>query len=221
MGKSSGKWKEYLAELLVVIIGITIAFSIENYAANRKEKVEELQHLKGIADDLKADLNSFEAYTTYNEETQVFVKRFNQLIQSRAQNDSLNWLLLRMGWISSYGPRDIAYQSLKSSGGLDKITNFDLRNSIVYHYEQKTSQVRFLNEMHDKAYHGEISPTLLKYADYTSQQGIDRSFFDKRENINLFAGLEGLLNNKIDEYKEAIAFTEAILAEVEEEIKKF
>ena len=97
MGKSSGKWKEYLAELLVVIIGITIAFSIENYAANRKEKVEELQHLKGIADDLKADLNSFEAYTTYNEETQVFVKRFNQLIQSRTQNDSLNWLLLRMG----------------------------------------------------------------------------------------------------------------------------
>ena len=222
MGKGSGKWTGYLAELLVVIIGITIAFAIENYAANRKEKAEELLHLKGIANDLIADKGSFEEYTTYNRETLTFAKRFNQLLQGReTKHDSLNFLLMRMGWISSYDPRDIAYQSLKSSGGLDKISNFDLRNRIVYHYEQKTSQVRFLNEMHNRTFNSDISPTLLKFADYTGGKAIDPAFFNERKNINLFAGLEGLLNNKIAEYQEAVAFTEAILQEVEKEIEKF
>ena len=217
-----GKWKEYLAELLVVIVGITIAFSIENYAANQKEKAEELLHLKGIADDLKNDLRIFQEYLGYNENTLKFAKRFNYLLQSGDRtNDSLNFLLMRMGWISSHDPRDISYQSLRSSGGLDKISNFELRNQIVYHYQQKTSQVRFLNEMHNNSFNESISPTILKYADFTNRGTIESSFYALRENINLFAGFEGLLTNKINEYQEAVTYTQEMLDRVEEEIKKF
>lgn len=217
-----GKWKEYLAELLVVIVGITIAFSIENYAANQKEKSEELLHLKGIADDLKNDLRIFQEYVSYNANTIVYVKRFNKLLQAgNRTNDSLNFLLMRMGWISNHDPRDISYQSLRSSGGLDKISNFELRNQIVYHYEHKTSQIQFLNEMHANSLEADIMPTLLEFADYTGGGAIAQSFFNARKNINLFAGLEGLMNNKVKEYKEAVKYTEEMLEMVEKEIKNF
>lgn len=222
MSERKGKWKEYLAELLVVIVGITIAFGIENYAANRKQRQEELMHLKGIANDLNSDLRTLEEYVSYNQSTLGFVKRFNQLIQAReVSNDSLNFLLIRMGWISNHDPRDISYQSLKSSGGLDKITNIELRNQIVYHYEQKTSQIRFLNEMHTNNLDNNISPTMLKYSDFTSREGIDPAFFNSRENVNLFAGLEGLLTNKIGEYKEVLDYTREMLEAVEQEIGQF
>jgi len=217
-----GKWVEYLAELLVVIVGITMAFGIENYAANRKEKAEELLHLKGIANDLRTDLNALNEYRDYNQNTLDFVIRFNQLVrENETQNDSMNWLLMRTGWISNHDPRDISYQSLRSSGGLDKITNFKLRNEVVYHYEQKTSQLRFLNEMHMNSLNKNISPALLKYADFTSGEGVAPSFFEGRENRNTFAGLEGLLKNKIKEYAEAATYTQEMLESINAEIRTF
>lgn len=222
MAKSRIKWGEHLVELLVVIIGISIAFAIENYSANRKEKGQELLHLKGIADDLQTDLRSFEENIGYNQNTLRFLKRFNELISARDRtHDSLNFLLLRAGWISNYDPRDISYQSLKSSGGLDKITNFELRRTLVYHYEQKLNQVAFLNGMHSRNLEQYVTPILLRYSDFTSRDRVDPSFYNTRENANVFSGLEGLLTNKIQEYEEVLGFTENMLKEVQEEISKF
>ena len=58
--------------------------------------------------------------------------------------------------------------------------------------------------MHTNTFNDNISPTILKYADFTNRQSIATEFYDKRENVNLFAGFEGLLTNKIEEYEEAV-----------------
>ncbi|MCE7990565.1 MAG: hypothetical protein HEP71_01240 [Roseivirga sp.] len=216
------KWREYLIELLVVIIGISIAFSIENYAANRKEKGEELLHLKGIVDDLETDARVFEEFAGYTENTLKYTRRFNELIrENNRTHDSLNFLLLRTGWISNYEPRDISYNSLKTSGGLDKLSNFELRRKIVYHYEHKVNDVFFQNELHKRNLDTYITPLLLKYSDFTSRQRLEADFFDVRENSNIFSSLEGQLSNKVDNYRQAAKFTKEILELVKAELSNF
>jgi hypothetical protein len=220
--KSKIKWKEYLIELLVVIIGITIAFGIENYAANQKQRSEELLHLKGIVDDLETDLRIFEEFMGYNETTLKYVQRLNSLILNRQVNhDSLNFLLIRAGWISNYEPRNISYNSLRTSGGLDKLRSFELRKQIVYHYEHKMKNVYFQNEIHSNYLHEYITPIQLKYSDFTSREGVNRDFFQQRENKNVFAGLEGQLSNKVDNYQEAVEDTREILNMVKAEVNNF
>lgn len=222
MARTKLKWSEYLIELLVVIIGISIAFAIENYAANRKLKSEELLHLKGIVDDLETDARVFEEFAGYAENTLSYVKRFNQLIrEGDHSNDSLNFLLLRTGWISNYEPRDISYNSLKTSGGLDKLSNFGLRKKIVYHYEHRVDDVFFQNEIHKRNLDVYITPILLKYADFTSKQRMESDFFDFRENKNIFSSLEGQLSNKVQNYREAVEFTNEILVLVQKEVSTF
>ncbi|GAB5527037.1 MAG: hypothetical protein Roseis2KO_49090 [Roseivirga sp.] len=222
MAKSKIRWSEYLIELLVVIIGISIAFAIENYAAHRKEKGEELLHLKGIVDDLEADARVFEEFAGYTKSTLNYVRRFNELIRNDDRtNDSLNYLLLRSGWISSYEPRDITYNSLKTSGDLEKLSNFELRRKIVYHYEHKVNDILFQNELHKRNLDVYITPILLKYSDFTSTRGLDDDFFDLRENRNTFSSLEGQLSNKHDDYEAAVEFTKEILEEVKAEVSKF
>lgn len=222
MARSKLKWREYLIELLVVIIGISIAFSIENYAANRKEKAEELLHLKGIVDDLETDARVFLEFAGYTESTLNYVRRFNQLIRENDQtNDSLNFLLLRAGWISNYEPRDISYNSLKTSGGLDKLRNFELRRKVVYHYEHKVNDVFFQNELHKRNLDTYITPILMKYSDFSSRQRVESDFFDLRENRNTFSSLEGQLSNKVKNYKEAAEATQEILKLVKVEVSNF
>lgn len=222
MARSNIKWREYLIELLVVIIGISIAFAIENYAAHRKEKAEELLHLKGIVDDLETDARVFKEFAGYTKSTLNYVRRFNELIRNNDRtNDSLNYLLLRSGWISSYEPRDITYNSLKTSGGLERLTSFELRRKIVYHYEHKVNDVLFQNELHKRNLDVYITPILLKYSDFTSTKGLDDDFFDLRENRNTFSSLEGQLSNKYQDYEAAVEFTEEILEEVKAEVSKF
>jgi hypothetical protein len=209
-------------ELLVVILGISIAFGIENYAANRKQKAEELRHLQGIVDDLETDLGMFKEFAGYTDSTLKYVRRFNQLIYAReTKNDSINFLLIRAGWISNYDPRNISYNSLKASGNLDKLTNFDLRKRIVGHYEHKMKSVYFQNDIHERYLEARITPIQLKYSDFTSATKVERDFFNHREIRNVFAGLEGQLVNKYDNYIEAMGFTKEILDEVKAEIKKF
>lgn len=222
MSRTKLKWREYLIELLVVIIGISIAFAIENYAAHRKEKGEELLHLKGIVDDLETDARVFEEFAGYTKSTLNYVRRFNELIRNDDRtNDSLNYLLLRSGWISSYEPRDITYNSLKTSGDLERLSNFELRRKIVYHYEHKVNDILFQNELHKRNLDDYITPILLKYSDFTSKRGLDDDFFDLRENRNTFASLEGQLSNKYNDYAAAVEFTKEILEEVKAEVSKF
>ncbi len=222
MARTKLRWSEYLIELLVVIIGISIAFSIENYAANRKEKGEELQHLKGLMDDLEKDAKSFEEFAGYVGNTLNYVRRLNELIRDKdVGNDSLNFLLLRAGWVSSTEPRSIGYNSLKTSGDLDKLSNFELRKSIVYHYEHKMDDIHFLNELHAAYLEKYVTPIQLKYSDYTFAEKLDRRFFDLRENRNTFAGLEGQLVNMKEGYLKASNYSREILELVKTEVSNF
>lgn len=222
MSKSGkARWASIISELLVVILGITIAFWIEETATNAKQRAEEERHLRGIADDLENDARFFNEYSGYNEQTLHFLQRLNRLIAKQQKSDSLNWLLLRAGWISNHKPRNISYQSLKSSGSLDKITNFALRKEIVYHYEQKMEDVYFLNELHNKHLNDYITPVQITYSDFTSTTMADPIIYKSREITNAFAGLEGQIRNKIDAYHEARIEVDSLLIKINNELKNF
>ena len=222
MAKQKISFLSLLLELFVVIIGISIAFWIEKAAADRSKKQEELLHLKGVEDDLKTDLKVFEEYIGYGEATLGYIDRLNQLIREKDKNnDSLNYLMLRAGWISNHDPRDITYQSMKSSGALEQITNFELRRSLVYHYEQRVSNVHFMNELHERHLNEYVTPMLIRYTDFTSGNPVDPAIFRSREVINIFAGLQGQISNKINRYRGAVGHTSELLEEVQAEIGKF
>ena len=128
MSKQRIHWKTHLVELIVVILGITIAFAIDEYAANRKEAAEIEVALRSIMDDLQSDVTNFERYQVpYNEEKLTQMEYIlKQLAEENLGDDSLhNYIRSMFG--SFNGIVTIAsYESLKSSGKLEDIPN-------VYH----------------------------------------------------------------------------------------
>jgi len=135
----TGKYFKYaIGEIILVVIGILIALSINNWNERRKDGAYEQKILIEIKTSLERDLNRtkflIEGRVTPKEES------INRLLNTVALNriDYDTTLLLRdlrnMGLTLSFSYDKGPYESLKSIG-LEKIRNDSLRSALVRFYE--------------------------------------------------------------------------------------
>ena len=59
--KSYLDWKYAIREILLIVVGITIAFALDNWNTNRNLKMTEIEILKELNETLKADLADINA----------------------------------------------------------------------------------------------------------------------------------------------------------------
>jgi len=133
------KWAEYLLEIIVIMIGILGAFTLNNWNENRKANINEKMILSFILENLKED----EAELRKNEERLInSVKAIDYLWEVTIENvepDTLHRRLAELINFYKYHPIDNAYETLKSSG--ISISNSNLRNKISRHYEFEQARV--------------------------------------------------------------------------------
>jgi hypothetical protein len=135
--------KYALGEILLVIIGILIALSINNWNEDRKDRIYERNMLNEIKVALEEDIAFFTRCQKRYEKLDSAATAMIHLIDQKADFiDSMynktsgrgRWYNLRTGIIYNYnrGP----YESLKSAG-LDKLKDDALRNELVNVYDSE------------------------------------------------------------------------------------
>jgi Family of unknown function (DUF6090) len=133
----TGKYLKYaIGEIILVVIGILIALSINNWNEESKSKDFEIKMLSEIRNSLNQDLTFFTNHLSgRNEQLAKCISNFEKAIISnsfsKASLDS-NFKCLNIGFQIQYsrGP----YDALKATG-LDKITNDSLRNKLINVYD--------------------------------------------------------------------------------------
>lgn len=145
MENKTGKYFKYaIGEIVLVVIGILIALSINNWNTKKIERGVELTMLKEMSAALKDDILGIERQLKYLENINRSVVKL-VLIQNEPSypNDSLiyHFNIARTGGIG-FSVNSSPYESLKSSG-LNKISNAQLRNNITNLYEIKLKSVDF------------------------------------------------------------------------------
>lgn len=86
-------WMDHLVNLVVVIVGISIAFGLNRYSENKKEEKLEQEYLKSFSEDLKDDV----AQLQHIMDTSSYWMNNNQrltevVIQNDFEHDSLFFL---------------------------------------------------------------------------------------------------------------------------------
>ena len=136
----TGKYFKYaIGEIILVVIGILIALSINNWNENRKNRQKEKVYITNIQRDLKAqlvilkratqgELESFEnlsnaenSFHQYNK----FVVNTKTLSEISAINDRFTFNIV-----------DTALDEIKSSGNLDIIQNSTVKDSLLKYYDE-------------------------------------------------------------------------------------
>ncbi len=134
----TGKYFKYaIGEIVLVVIGILIALSINNWNENRKLQNEEINLLSEVKSNLETTLQNFKIDTLYNYQTIVFYERINHYIESDLPyNTELDSAFAALSLWSTPYAQSIGYKTLEGKG-LDIIKNKEIRNSIVNLYEVK------------------------------------------------------------------------------------
>ncbi len=131
-------WLNYLIELIVVIIGITIAFALNNWWDAHKNQTLEHQYLNSLLGDLQNDAAELDTTIQYNQTKLIFLKRFlkTQVQPRRIVTDTASQALETM--LSNYFPvfKLNSYESMKNSGDFNLILDYGLKEFIVSYYKQ-------------------------------------------------------------------------------------
>ena len=141
-GKTGKYFKYAIGEIILVVIGILIALSINNWNESKKSSRIELEFLKNLNRDLDIDLVNFENKISIDSSIMSSNKKIMLAIQNHdeeALNKSFSGNRNGLSAINRAGifyPQKSAYESLKSQG-IQLISNDSLRQKIINLYDYR------------------------------------------------------------------------------------
>ncbi len=130
-------WLDKLVDLLVVILGISIAFGINNWADGRKNERKKHRYLVSLKSDLQkdsADLNSnlerLEDHGAILDSLLYFTYH-----QNAEDAESVAKTLLLVGNFGVFAPEDYTYRALQQTGDMGLLNNDSLQITLSRLYD--------------------------------------------------------------------------------------
>ena len=132
----ASNFKKYALDFIVVFLGISVSFGLNNLNEKRKDRVSEKNYYENLLEDARQDLSNLE----------------NQIMDCEQRLDASNEILILVQNNSSikeivsnsfnavrqmsnhFKPIDATYEDLKSSGNLKLIQDNSLKNEILNYY---------------------------------------------------------------------------------------
>jgi hypothetical protein len=218
-----GSMRKYLiyaiGEILLVMIGILLAFQVNSWNTQRiKEKNERISY-QNIKRQINDDKNVISGIIDYNN---LYYKQYeyaNQVIEQNDQSkiDTLGKIALKLYKYSDYNRSSNIYQNLMNSGELKLLKNRDIIEQIqrleeTYIYMNRMEKIHFQVIMGGA--HWDIHKS-IKFSDGSARKpeklfGIDFQ--------NHFIAMMGIMIEKDEIYHRAINEIEIITKLIDEEL---
>ena len=224
----TGKYLKYaIGEIVLVVIGILIALSINNWNENRKSNLKETQILNEIANSINSDLELYEKIFDYR--LDIKKQGIDSLLLLIGENNPIeDGVFIRLLYRSSTeitvtydsGP----YDALKSSG-FDIIRNDSLRAKIINAYESGFPVYKSFIDKYDF----EKEPIIAKYLQNITESYVcndeDKPWhfhkkpkFDNILRNQEFLELLNIESQKYDHYQRRLNSLRRLLNEVKSKI---
>ena len=194
-------WKDHLVNLIVVILGISIAFALENYAEKRQRRSTEKMYMTSLLKDLETDQLLFDTLIAINEN---ILESLNELTAASIDpsEKEVSSHLFTVMYNPPFSSQRMTYESLKSLGQVEIISSFSLRSDIVELYEQ---YYRGCNE-YDEAINNHIehflSPFFIKKVRFVAKGKVKNDFVKNPEFQNIIFSYRNFYIQKTNYYKE-------------------
>ncbi|WP_421765570.1 hypothetical protein [Ekhidna sp.] len=199
-------WSDHLFNFLAVILGVSLAFFVSRESEKSKLKAEFNQNIAAILEEVESDIYTFEDYQIPDNKAKLtLMKEAIQMIASQTGGDSINVKMMSFFDVNNYAPTNITINSLISSGRLDLISDFELKNKILYYQNlaeeliaQGDFQINFLMD--------QITPWFIEKSPYFmgNLNYIDHYKGDDSAAIMIFSLHTSFVENKIRKYEAAL-----------------
>jgi len=218
-----GKLKRYLlyaiGEILLVMIGISLAFQLNNWNDNRVKDNTEVAYYKNIKDQIEDDKGLMVEQKAYNNHYLAQFKYANEILEAndRSKIDTLGLIVRKLTQYSDFDRKGNIYETLVNSGEIKLLKNLTIVNNIRG-LEEKYNYVNRMENIHYDAMIKYVVMTItpiLKFSD-SSVQKPDQLYTYEFQNLVL--SLIQVMTEKNQVYNEAMAEIENIVKLIDEEL---
>ena len=212
-------WYKYIIEIFVVVIGIMVAFSLNNWKESVMLKTMEMQLYSDLIQELHIDLDEIQDVLNDNNR---YLSRFNnasEIILTDMQMqlaDTIGVTALELANFSDFNKRESAYEVLASSGKLDMVTN----KNVLRQLQQLGILYTYINRL-EKNHEQLVMMTLPKITDYLSLKPfrvIQKEALYNYKFHNTLQIFIHILNEKEGLYKRAENGLNHLIISLEEEL---
>jgi hypothetical protein len=189
-GKTSKYLKYAIGEIVLVVIGILIALSINNWNENRKETLKESVYLQQIHAEFIQNKEQFEKVRDFHIKS---LNSCNWMIKHQPFNtvslDSLRHhsLLSRISY--TFDPSQSAIKSLISSGEINLIEDFELREVLISWQDLINDYLEEEKEMRQFTIDHIIPFTLDNFKLYKEEDRFDEVLFFEEKQLEKYLNL--------------------------------
>lgn len=204
-------WRNYFIELIVVFIGITAAFLLNNWREDYKSNELESKYLDSIKNDVIQDsINVNEILKLNTEKEAKFKKYISRTIKGISSSDSAVILFQDILTIPKFYPQSNTYESIKYSGNLNLISSYNMREEITNYYESFTN-IQSQQEMTVEFINDYATKFVFKNINILNWQIINKKNVDFNEVNNIIVGYYALLEQNIKLEKEIVTRNKELL----------
>lgn len=158
----------FVGEILVVTIGIFIAFQLRNFSDNQKIADRQQKSISRIIDDLEQEKKYLKRNKNSFEKSR---EKLNRII-NEGDRQNLDSLYHHLAWQFVHYNNSVEYTTLKYGGNLFLISNDTIRSKLVAYYEFTYSRTKKVEDLHG-AYMNDMLSDLSDEISYSSGQMYD------------------------------------------------
>lgn len=207
--------KYTISEIIIVIIGISIAFSMNKCSDNINDNKLRKQYLTNLKSDIEADkvqlANNVEAI---NKKLKTCAEIIPVLNSDQNPDMQLMNNIFKIVKYQTFSPKNVTYKTLINSGDLKLIDNFQLKTSIQQHYsnyeDMSDVYIRHMSLIQDY-----LGNYLVNHADY--DQIIERKspFLDEIKLKNIVRAMLTTFDEKKIATQDGIASCDVLISAIE------
>lgn len=209
-------WQYAIGEIIIVIIGITIAFTLNKWGENAKDRVAKQQYLTSLMVDLDNEIEHLkENIARFQGKKSDIEAIFPYLYGRQEGRDSISRKIFDLAGVINFHPNDVTYKTLINSGDLSLFEDFELKKALENHYSDHTLIEQDYQRQHhiNEAYFADL---MIYNIDYDKLRRGDYSFMDDPLLKSIVQSLYGTYGIAIESSQKGIARCEALKAVLHE-----
>jgi hypothetical protein len=223
MSKTKIQWRTHFIELLVVIIGISIAFALEGWSDNRKNRELEVNYLQSLKTDLLKDKADMKAVL---DSSDVLLRYMNETFQYLFSQSDIR-MFKRHHITSSYTapyfyPKNGTYLSMVNSGDLNLIKDFDIKSDLADLYDVQYAEVERVDGIINNLVDNMVYPFMIENVRFSSMRDGVEDIAALRSNkaINLMGSYMNFLVRRKEGYQRVSDERELLIGKIDRQLEK-
>ena len=197
-------WKKLTLELIVVFLGVTSGFLLNNWQLQRQDRKLEEKYKRDFIQDMDENINALQTAILYDSMWINNIKpKFLSIKQGTITVDSASALVKHIVEISKAEVQTGTYENITNSGNLNIISDFHLKKLIV-DYHVSLDGVKYIDEFFYRYFHDYVMPFIL--TNFNMLKGIfdDPAILKTKEFANIIAGYYSLVQQRKTAYQKLL-----------------